>query len=112
MKRLWFLTTLLFVSFLLTWCINFNFTFNDTSSVVEEDKPNLNSDSWRLFACNEEVWKFFDVKTFWGSWDTEVLQWDSYILTWEITYQVLWEDVNKDVLCTVSADWSVKINEI
>ena len=112
MNKFLLLTTLLFSSFLLTGCINFNFTVNDSTSVVEDDKPSITTDSWRLFACNEEVGKFFDVKTFWWSWDTEELKWDTYVLSWEVTYKVLSNDVIKHVICTVNNDWSVSIKEM
>jgi hypothetical protein len=54
----------LFSSLLLTGCFKFNLNITNNSSVVDEDKPSINTDSGRLLACNEEVVKYYNVKTF------------------------------------------------
>jgi hypothetical protein len=113
MKKIWILTTLLFCSFCLTWCISFNLSITDTSSAVDEDKPSINTESGRLFTCNEEVGKYFDITTFGGWWDTEVLEWDSYILSWDVTYEIQWETIVKNVKCVIDMNnESVTILEI
>jgi len=110
MKRFWFLITLLFSVLFISWCFQVNINVNDTSSVVEEDKPSIDSDSGRLFACNEEVGKYYNITTFWGSWDTEEEAWASFVLNWEVTFEVDWEEVEKKVQCVVDmVDSSVRI---
>ena len=110
MKRFWFLITLLFSVLFISWCFQVNINVNDTSSVVEEDKPSIDSYSGRLFACNEEVGKYYNITTFWGSWDTEEEAWASFVLNWEVTFEVDWEEVEKKVQCVVDmVDSSVRI---
>ena len=112
MKKIWLLTTLLISGLLLTGC-SFNLKINDTSSVVDEDKPSIETESWRLFACNEEVGKYFNITTFGGWWDTEEEWWASFILNWEVTYEENWETIVKNVQCVVDmVDESVTIQEV
>ena len=102
MKKFWFLTVLLLTTLLFAWCIRFNFTFNsNNNSTVDEDKPSINTESGRVFACNEEVGKYYDITTFWGSWDTEEEAWASFVLNWEITFEENWETVHKTIQCVV-----------
>ena len=101
MKKIWLLAIVLFSSLLLTWCFKFNLNITNNSSVVDEDKPSINTDSGRLLACNEEVVKYYNVKTFWGGWDTEEEAWASYVLNWVVTFQENWEAVSKKVQCVV-----------
>ena len=112
MKKLWLFLSLLICSILFTWC-NFHLTFNDTSSTVDKDKPSIKTESWRLFACNEEVWEYLNITTFGGAWDTEKEAWASFVLDWEITYEENWETITKNVQCVVDmVDNSVTIIEI
>lgn len=110
MKKFWFLITLLFGTLFISWCFQLNININNDSSVVDEDKPSINSESWRLFACNEEVWKYYNITTFWGSWDTEEEAWASFVLNWEVTFEEDWETVERKVQCVVDmVDSSVRI---
>ena len=112
MKKLWLFLSLLICSILFTWC-NFHLTFNDTSSTVDKDKPSIKTESWRLFACNEEVWKYLNITTFGGAWDTEEEAWASFVLDWEITYEKDGETTVKNFQCVVDmVDNSVTIIEI
>ena len=113
MKKIWLLSsTLLTYVLLLTWC-SFNVNINNTSSVVDEDKPSIDTESGRLFACNEEVGKHYNITTFGGWWDTEEEVWASYVLNGEITYENEWETIVKNVECVVDmVDNSVSIYEV
>ena len=112
MRKYWLLTTLLISSVLLIWC-SFHINFNDTSSAVDEDKPSIKTDSWRLIECNEKVRKYYNISTFGGAWDTEEEAWASFVLSWEITYEENWETVTKNVQCVVDiVDESVTIQEV
>lgn len=113
MKKIWFLATLPFFSLCFAWCVNFNLIITDTSSVVDEDKPTISTESGRLFTCNEEVGKYFDITTFCGWWGVEILEWDSYILSWDVIYEIQWESVVKNVNCVINMNnESVTILEI
>ena len=111
MKKFWLFATLLLTTLLFAWCIRFNVNFNNSSSTVDEDKPSLNTESGRLFVCNEEAGKYYNITTFWGSWDTEEEAWASFVLNWEITFEENWETVHKTIQCVVDmVENSVEIN--
>ena len=86
---------------------------SNNSSVVDEDKPSIETESWRIFACNEEVVKYLNINTFGGWWNWEEEAWASFVLDWEITYEENWETIVKNVQCVVDmVDKSVSIQEI
>ena len=86
---------------------------SNNSSVVDEDKPSIETESWRIFACNEEVVKYLNITTFGGWWNWEEEAWASFVLDWEITYEQDWETIIKNVQCVVDmVDKSVTIQEV
>ena len=101
MKKIWLLATVLLSSLLLAWCFKFNLNITNNSSVVDEDKPSIKTESGRLLECNEEVGRYYNIKTFWGWWDTEEEAWASYVLNWEVKFEENWETVSKKVQCVV-----------
>ena len=112
MKKIWLLTTLFVAWLLLTGC-SFNVNINDTSSTIDEDKPSINTEAGRLFACNEEVGEHYNISTFGGWWDSEQEGWASFILNGEITYEKDSETIVKNVQCVVDmVDSSVNIYDV
>ena len=111
MKKFWLLALWLAI-FTLAGCsihVNFNKNNNDEQN---DDKPSLDSDVGRLFACNEEVGKYYNITTFWGWWDIEQEAWASFVLNWNVTYEDNWETIEKHVECVVDmVDKSVSIYE-
>jgi len=59
------MTFLFAMMFCLAGC-DVNVNVNNTSSTVNEDKPSINTESGRIFACNEAITKQFNIKTFGG----------------------------------------------
>ena len=106
------MTFLFAMMFCLTGC-DMNINVNNTSSTVDEDKPRINTESGRIFACNEAITKQFNIKEFGGWWDTEQEAWASFVINGTVTYEENGTKREKTVECVVDmVDNSVTIHEI
>lgn len=106
------MTFLFAMMFCLAGC-SVNVNVNNTSSTVDEDKPSINTESGRIFACNEAITKQFNIKTFGGWWDREQEGWASFVINGTVSYEENGEKREKTVECVVDmVDNSVTIHEI